>query len=313
MEDPRPLFAQAVDLGKTRVTQFPGFILICGGPTIAEPGIPTSLRDYIMRHLSLAYPAAASRIVTPEELSDWATDSVYPNIFELEDHLAALASVIVIFVESPGSIAELGAFCLLKGVTDKLLVFVQERHFKQSSFIRLGPLRYLDQRNPRSVQTYPWETTGSGPTERIVEASVEPVRDEICKEIVSSHGASGINRAFVRGHGDEMLLICDLLNQLIGLKFQEIRQYLSLMGIDISSTKLKQFLYILDRLRMIEPVRRGHQQYYVPAVFDRYIRFGLKDGAPAYDRARFLMDVAEFYRREDPARAAALAPVLASM
>jgi hypothetical protein len=313
MEDPRLLFARSIDPSRTKVVKFPGVILVCGGIRVPEPGTPTSLRDYILRYMSAAYTSAASYVVLPEDLFDWANDAVYPNIFDLEEHLAALASVIVIFVESPGSIAELAAFCLLPGVRSKLLVFVQDRHFKHPSFIRLGPLRYLEQRNSKSVLVYPWETSGAGPGERIVEASVEPIRDEICRSIVKSHRASRTHRAFDNSHGDRMLIVCELLNHMIGLRLHEIQEYFGLMGLNISMPELKQYLYVLERLRMVDTVRRGHYQFYIPLVFERHLRFAFKEGAPAYDRDRLVMEVATYYRNDDPARSAALGPVLSRM
>jgi hypothetical protein len=110
-----------------------------------------------------------------------------------------------------------------------------------------------------------------------------------------------------------MLMICELLNQMVGLQLHEIQQYCELMGRQIPTGLLKQYLYLLQRVRLVDSVRRGHNQYFIPLVIDRYLRFVVRDGAPPVDRARLLMDVASFYRAEDPARSSALAPVLARM
>jgi len=314
LEDPRRGFVQSIDLGNTRVVQFPGALLVCGGQMTPEPGAPRSVRDYIIRHLTLTNTSVARRFVLPEDLSDWASDSVYPNIFDLERHLAALASAIVIFVESPGSIAELGAFCLLQGVTDKLLVFVQTCHYDSSSFIQFGPLRYLEQQNEGSVLAYPWKTSRVESHDTIVEQTVEQVRDEICEAIVKAIGTAGVNRVFDSSRdSDRMLLICALLNQMIGLKLVEIQQYMNEVGVSIPIALIKQYLYVLQHLRLVKSIKRGHPRYFFPAVTDQHLRFAVKPGKPGYDRDRLAVQIAEYYRIADRPRHSALAPVLASM
>ena len=79
-------------------------------------------------------------------------DTVWERIAELEDRtaleleaeLAAMADVVVIVVESPGTFAELGAFSLSDELRKKLLPIVDAKHRTANSFLASGPLRWID-------------------------------------------------------------------------------------------------------------------------------------------------------------------------
>jgi hypothetical protein len=312
MEDPRLVFLETVQLDTTKVVQFPGLILLCGGQ-IGDASIePISVRDYVLRQLNFAYSSTTSgRIVLPEDLFDWATDSVYADIFELEQHLAALASTVVLFVESPGSIAELGAFCLLRGVGEKLLVFVHKSHHSQSSFIRQGPIRYLEQEHAGSVLFYDWRLPADDPNRKIL--SDNDLR-AICKIIVQSAGTGRTNRPFDgTRHSDVMLLISALLNQMIGLQLHEIQNFLTALGSPITIALLRKYLFVLRHQKIVELIPHGRLRIYVPTGPMQPLRFGFKSGKPSTDRYRLLIQIADYYRLEDPGRHEAVAPYLARL
>ena len=79
-------------------------------------------------------------------------DTVWEGMAELEDRtaleleaeLAAMADVVVIVVESPGTFAELGAFSLSDELRKKLLPIVDAKHRTANSFLASGPLRWID-------------------------------------------------------------------------------------------------------------------------------------------------------------------------
>lgn len=65
------------------------------------------------------------------------------NLLDLEELLAKSVHSVVILLESPGAIAELGAFANHKQLQDHLVVVVEKRFRKDRSFIALGPVKYL--------------------------------------------------------------------------------------------------------------------------------------------------------------------------
>ena len=84
-------------------------------------------------------------------------DNAFPDLFELENYLAHLADVIVLFVESPGSIAELGAFAASDTLRPKLLAVRNTFYASEQSFIADGPIRKIWNTNEESVQSYTWD------------------------------------------------------------------------------------------------------------------------------------------------------------
>src|SRR5947209_972804 len=74
----------------------------------------------------------------------------------LESDLAGLSAVIMLFVESAGSFAELGAFTQTEVLQDKLVAILEYSHYNDRSFIRDGPVARLEKNNDESVFFYPW-------------------------------------------------------------------------------------------------------------------------------------------------------------
>lgn len=66
------------------------------------------------------------------------------NALQMEGELASLADVVCILVESPGTIAELGAFSLNPQLRRKLLLILDRRYRDEASFISTGPVRWVD-------------------------------------------------------------------------------------------------------------------------------------------------------------------------
>jgi hypothetical protein len=76
--------------------------------------------------------------------------------------------MIILFVESPGSIAELGAFSALKTVQPKVLAVVNKK-FDRPSFIANGPVRHLQELGS-AVYKYLWNPAERRLNDRAVNA-----------------------------------------------------------------------------------------------------------------------------------------------
>jgi hypothetical protein len=62
----------------------------------------------------------------------------------MEEDLAKLADLIIVIVESAGTLTELGAFSLSPSLRKKLLPIVDKEYEHHSSFITNGPLHWID-------------------------------------------------------------------------------------------------------------------------------------------------------------------------
>ena len=101
-----------------------------------------SFRYQLMEYLSNTDKPFHSQIVIAENFEDWY-EKGYRDLLKLEEDIAALSNIIVIILESAGSIAELGAFAKNKKLGKKLFIVVQPEHADQKSFIWKGIVEYL--------------------------------------------------------------------------------------------------------------------------------------------------------------------------
>lgn len=311
--DPRTGFAKSVDLETADVVEFPALLFFCGGPTSNPSDAPLSVRDVVFRAFTIKFPDLSRRIFLAEEFQNWTQDNTYGELFTFEQDLAALSSSIVIFVESAGAIAELGAFSQLDGVRQKLLVFLQTEHYLQNSFIKLGPVKFLEDHFEGSIRPYPWRTVTAGRSIKLDINSLDDSLDEICTDIHEVLSAARVHRKFEANQPrDRMLLIRDVIDQLLGLKIHEIRDYLIEIGVTIEISRLKQFLFVLETLGLIEVVPRGKDRFFVSTDSRRFIRYGTKGGQPKIDPLRLQSEVSAYYRKVDRSRFNALAPILAT-
>jgi hypothetical protein len=102
-------FIRSVKIAECRIVSTPSFVFLCGGPTAAT-GPEISARDHFHRYLAANAPQIERRVKLAETINSWFDHDTFGDLLELEEYLADVSDLIVIFVESPGSIAELGAF-----------------------------------------------------------------------------------------------------------------------------------------------------------------------------------------------------------
>jgi hypothetical protein len=67
------------------------------------------------------------------------------DALQVENQLAALADVVAIVVESPGTFAELGAFAGSDVLRRKLLPIIDKKYQDTASFINTGPVRWVNE------------------------------------------------------------------------------------------------------------------------------------------------------------------------
>lgn len=118
---------------------YPKFIFLCGkgfDMTIKD-SYWSSNRGIIHRYISKLLPDA--NIVLSEQMwEDGFNNSI--DLLTFEEFLAEVSDAIILFVESPGSFCELGAFAYADALfSDKLIVVMDEKYRGSRSFISTGP------------------------------------------------------------------------------------------------------------------------------------------------------------------------------
>lgn len=114
-----------------------------------------SMRNKIYSSLTNS-PGKDIAISFPENLFEEQLLQRTLNLLSLENLLAKSVDAIVLCAESPGSLAELGAFSNHGLLNNKLIVYLDQKYSRDKSFINLGPVKYLKQKTNSKVNYIPF-------------------------------------------------------------------------------------------------------------------------------------------------------------
>jgi hypothetical protein len=176
-------------------------------------------------------------------------------LLRFEEDLSYLTSAVVIFLEAPGAIAELGAFSQIAALRERLVVVVGDHHHEKRSFISLGPLRQLDRRENDHVCVIP-----NAPAKKLPE-DLPVVLRNVAKKIKAAIGG----RAFdPKDRGHQFALALDLISLIEVMSFKDVKAALSYFGVISNETSIRQLLFTLLKAKLIQTHRYGGTNYYLP-------------------------------------------------
>ena len=138
-------------------------------------------------------------------------------------------------VESPGSIAELGAFSVKDVIAQRLMVAVRRQYNTAGSFISLGPISYLKKLSPKRdrVFVYPWGLEWDNVQDKsfpIIDDLKEISPDFIGDLIRFDSENEKTGRFDIKMKGHISLIICDLIGWFPALKLGEIKDLLEVVS-----------------------------------------------------------------------------------
>ncbi|MFZ5621789.1 MAG: retron St85 family effector protein [Pseudomonadota bacterium] len=297
---------EKVDLGASKVRPYEGFIFLCGGPTDIKSAQPISIRDAIYRELAKD-DVIEHRIRVAEHYKDWSHDSIYRDLVLFERHLAELSSVIVLALESPGSIAELGLFSVIEEYQSKLLVVIEASHYTSTSFIKMGPVDYLEKAHGNQAECHRW-LAPSGRHTVFDPGAAEDLQPELAEAILRRASKATPERNFqAELWFDKTLLLCDLINLYSALTLREIHSQFEGFKCKVSEGEIKQILYILEKVGLIAMEPKGTQRFYVGVEPKQYLKFHLVDSS--FDISRFRANLLAEYAASDKKRFKAIQEV----
>ncbi len=120
-----------------RFITYPKFVFLCGSAFHSTEEYERSNRGIIEKFLTKGQEDI--RIVLSEKLWEDSFNSSI-DLLTFEDFLAEVSDCIVLFVESPGSYCELGAFAYANQLfSKKLIIVIDEKYKNDKSFILTGP------------------------------------------------------------------------------------------------------------------------------------------------------------------------------
>lgn len=303
MDDPREKLSSHISIDDGNIRPFEGFIFLCGGSVDATSHRPVSIRDALCREIAKE-PALERRTRLAEDYKDWSFDGHYKDLSTFVDHLAELSSVIVLALESGGSLAELGLFSALKSFQKKLVVFISNHHYDQISFIRLGPIKFLEDTVDNRAECFPWVRLNMN-REDIDLDEIHRIQPELIEALKERIPKSLTEEKFDRDRWlHKALLVCELVWLMSALTLGEINSFCNGLGINIDVREIKRIIFILEKVELISIEARSSQRFYLSSIDKSYVNWG--KGAVAFDARRFQSDVLEFYKASDKKRFRAL-------
>ena len=296
-------FAASLDIGRCKIQNTPNLLFLCGGPTAAGGiGAYTSARDFFHRYLIREKPALANRVRLAEVLDDWFRqdrDKAFPDLLELEKYLAHIASMTVLFVESPGSIAELGAFAATDALCPKTLAVMNEPIAQRPSFIKDGPVRRIENVDPDHVLFYPWDFDAINSDE--TKAVFEEMAIDLVDVIETKDLKRPAKRVFdVNDTGHTLLLVADLIRLAGVAQDSAISECLRILRCTKALSEMPRHISLLQGVRFIAKRRRKTATFYESySTADHFISYAFKDDAIHTDLARIQVLLRESLKKRE--------------
>lgn len=268
------------------LTELPSRIWVFGGPCQNEADGPAlSLRDAFWRRSMKEYPAPAwfANLDRPEDHSGWLEHSGYSDLLEFERDACYLAKATILFAESPGAHAELGAIAIDSVLLHRLAVVLEHQYTQGESlksFLYLGPLRRVRKQGCLCV-----------------------IDDNIAKLSVHDFNAiiETMNHWLPTAHKKEklqpanpthrLLLLADLVDILLISSEPDLIAALEHFNIHMPDYELKKSLKLLNFLRFVAIHESGMTPYWLRHGSENgpWVDYTSKSNEVRFDRTRFKM------------------------
>lgn len=259
------------------VRMHPPKIFICGGPV--ETIHPESLREHIKNHLDSNHDELYKSLIIAEKFNDYFGDGKYENLLEFEEDIANISTLIVICLESAGSLVELGLFCNRPDIAEKLLVYVPLQHTTgNDSFIYLGPLNSLKKIDSESVASYPFPEKGTS-----TYIHIDSVITDLTNRISNTNKTQKFN---INNTGHIALLVHDIVSITSPIKITAIKDVVAeIIKKEVSDSFINRIMYLLERMNLVKKIEYSSSNYYYSTdINEARIKFGRYIDDRVFDR-----------------------------
>lgn len=270
------ILAEHVDLSEIRIRELPNFIMVFGGPLGNPMG---SARQLFLNWVDINRRDLSEWMRRPEEYQDWNSHDGYQNLIDFERDAVCLTRAVILFSESPGSHAELGAFCMDPILSERLLVVISNEHYTAGSFIAKGPVKKIEDIESDSICT----VSSIAPPD--IQYEMSAIIDALDAKLASMPKSMLLD---LRRQRDQFLIIADFVELFGALTISEILDLCKQVGIATTVPHIKSMYRQLERFGLVVSTRKYSQIYYVPAP-ERFsfLDYKSKKDGSRFDRMRF--------------------------
>lgn len=291
--EPLDQLVETVDPGACHLINLPDRIWVFGGACTDRGQAPISLRDSFWKQ-AFASPEQQpwlEHLDRPEDHDGWWAFSGYEDLLEFERDACYLARATVLFAESPGSLAELGALAIDDSILPRLLVVVQSRHLQErqrASFLNLGPLKRVETHGCRCV------IGGSGDA-LLPTVEYATVADSITSWLPPAPRSTTLR---VNNPTHRFLLLADLVDLLLVSKIVDVQRAAAHFGLEMDEPEILRSMKLLDFFRLVRLEHRGREPFAVRRESSAapWVNYTAKAGSARFDRSRFKIAAEEFIK-----------------
>lgn len=218
---------------------------------------------------------------------------------EFEADIAIISGLVIVICESPGSLAELGAFAFDKDISRNLYVILERGHIDGvKSFIRNGPILALENEDESKVGTFDWRKRKSG---TLIFESLKQIKKELPHN-VNSRIKKGLMKYSSLEKNHIILTIYWIIYILRAATLSEIEKYMEIIGIELSQHNLKKYLYGMKVAEWIGIRNIGSKYYHTVAdieVLDYAFKSGSENNSPSRWKLEVSSDIDRISKRPD--------------
>lgn len=298
------LFLSSLNVAKFRLERPKRFLFLCGGVLAADSKPHGSARDLFLRSLPESTVYDNHEIILAETIDDvFDPNSPYKNLIELEIDIAQISDLIVLFSEGYGSLAELGAFSQISPIAERLMVIIALSHYDAKSFIKDGPVRFLEENYKEPVFAFDWKTKPNPSNSDVVKSSFVKILPDIKTSIDDKISKIPRQQAFdAKNFGHQILLACAIVEFFGAAILSDIENALEWLGIPSTQAKTKRMLFCACAVNWVRKEKRGHRDFYVPLFTDQICDFAYNEGVSERDTVRWKMDIRREWKDSDHIR-----------
>ncbi|WLB53788.1 retron St85 family effector protein [Bradyrhizobium japonicum] len=301
-----------LDAEKIHVQAPSDIVFLCGGQRsdLSEPE-PLSLRDAFLKIIDNPIFRGRDLVQAEDVTDDFLFFAKYDDILEFETDFAQIVELIILFCESEGSLAELGAFAMISEIASRLFVVVREKHWQVPSFIKLGPLRLIGNKYGRE-SIFVIEDAEVG----MRGDSAAHVDKEALKSLLLNPLTLRLERprepsTFDPGRSGHVIkLIVGLVQEYGALRVTEISEVLSVLNAPQGTAEINRYLFCAKAAGWVKEVSKGSSDYFVAVAtkLDAATLF-VKESAQVKNKGRRRLLIRDHWKANDGLRYNAITQV----
>ena len=251
--------------------------------------------------------------ILAEELEAFFPNGDYKDFLSLESDIAQISTLILLFSESFGSAAELGAFAMVDEITRKLLVVIDDKRYNENSFIKLGPLRAIQNASgDGAVCVVNRDDLNIKNIEHLADLDAKFFSRIVQGAITDREKSIPTHSTFnpsLSGH--VIKLIVGLVQWYGALTSDEIETALYCLNSSRSSAKIKDYLLCATFAGWIVSQKRGVQTFYIATPFENIaVQFSALPGLKMVSRVRWQAEIRAYWKQNDELRFRSISDVM---